>query len=177
MGEEPAVVDVGETMGKLEEGEADVRDAGNSGEGQSAGGYYAEDAPWYKYPLKYDSVQRVWSRVGPALYRVYVIADAIGEKVADALGITQSRFQYAIDEHNRQMRKKRRKEQQIRKKILEERERERQRLGVKEDVEAGRANAGLPSVPDHELYMTVAVSTPVDPPSASPQEQEGPTIV
>eukprot|EP00757_Euglenozoa_sp_SAG-D1_P020620 gene20621-7567_t len=32
--------------------------------------------------------------------------DKIGEKVANALGITQSRYQYALDEFNRQQQKK-----------------------------------------------------------------------
>ena len=33
--------------------------------------------------------------------RLWVVADRIGEKIAGLLGITDSRFQYAIDEYER----------------------------------------------------------------------------
>eukprot|EP00993_Chasmostoma_nieuportense_P005966 NODE_6579_length_521_cov_12.134518_g6414_i0.p1 GENE.NODE_6579_length_521_cov_12.134518_g6414_i0~~NODE_6579_length_521_cov_12.134518_g6414_i0.p1 ORF type:complete len:129 (-),score=14.38 NODE_6579_length_521_cov_12.134518_g6414_i0:59-445(-) len=41
------------------------------------------------------------------LYRIYLVADRMGERIADFLGITDSRFQYAIDEHERRQEKKR----------------------------------------------------------------------
>ena len=109
--------------------------------------YFTEETVWYRRPLEYPTVLRVWRAVEPVLYQMYVTADYLGEKVADALGVTESRFQYVIDEHDRQMRRKRKKEQYIRKKLLEEREKERKRLGL--------ANPNAAATSLHPLTETV----------------------
>eukprot|EP01064_Diplonema_japonicum_P009015 TRINITY_DN16499_c0_g1_i1.p1 TRINITY_DN16499_c0_g1~~TRINITY_DN16499_c0_g1_i1.p1 ORF type:complete len:157 (+),score=23.66 TRINITY_DN16499_c0_g1_i1:49-519(+) len=95
-----------------------------------AEGYYSASPEWYEVPFKYEVVEKTWRAVYPVLYQMYATADYLGEKVADALGITQSRFQYAIDEHDRQLARKTKKEAYIKKKLLEERAKERRRLGL-----------------------------------------------
>eukprot|EP00754_Rhynchopus_humris_P001137 Rhum_TRINITY_DN10711_c0_g1::Rhum_TRINITY_DN10711_c0_g1_i1::g.39752::m.39752 len=108
-------------------------------------GYFAEEEPWYKKPLQYPAVAAVWHTVEPVLYQTYCVMDYVGEKVADALGITESRFQYAIDEHDRQMQRRRKKEQYLRTKLLEERDKERKRLGL---PNPNAAATSLPPLPE-----------------------------
>eukprot|EP01059_Diplonema_ambulator_P003303 TRINITY_DN12984_c0_g1_i2.p1 TRINITY_DN12984_c0_g1~~TRINITY_DN12984_c0_g1_i2.p1 ORF type:complete len:152 (+),score=34.94 TRINITY_DN12984_c0_g1_i2:507-962(+) len=110
--------------------ETEIELGGEEEEEGEVAGYFEAEPTWYEKPLQYEAVAKVWRLVYPVLYQLYSTADYLGEKVADALGITQSRFQYAIDEHNRQLAKKRKKEAYIRKKLLEEREKERKRLGL-----------------------------------------------
>ena len=71
-------------------------------------GYYDTDFDW----IKNDRARTVVAAVYPTAYKVYAWMDWMGGKIAGVLGLTQSRFQYAIDEHDRIERRKRRKEEQ-----------------------------------------------------------------
>eukprot|EP01060_Flectonema_neradi_P040833 TRINITY_DN9447_c0_g1_i2.p1 TRINITY_DN9447_c0_g1~~TRINITY_DN9447_c0_g1_i2.p1 ORF type:complete len:202 (+),score=44.98 TRINITY_DN9447_c0_g1_i2:80-607(+) len=79
-----------------------------------------DNISWYQRPINHPTVQRVYNMVCPFLTCLYLNAEWAGEKIADVLGITQSRFQYAIDEHNRLVARKARKEAYILKRLEEE---------------------------------------------------------
>ena len=79
-----------------------------------------EEVSWYRRPIQHPTVKRVYNVVTPILMSLYLNAEWAGEKIADVLGITQSRFQYAIDEHNRLIARKSRKEAYIMKRLQEE---------------------------------------------------------
>ncbi|KAJ9437227.1 hypothetical protein DIPPA_00005 [Diplonema papillatum] len=113
----------------------DFNDDGGSPEGEAKEGEVVE--AWYSPVLRIEAVSRAWQCVCPILYRIYVTADYIGEKVADAFGITESRFQYVIDEHNRRADKKKRKEEQVRQRLLEEREKRRANGILDDPLEQG----------------------------------------
>eukprot|EP01063_Lacrimia_lanifica_P008536 TRINITY_DN1559_c0_g5_i1.p1 TRINITY_DN1559_c0_g5~~TRINITY_DN1559_c0_g5_i1.p1 ORF type:complete len:177 (+),score=66.92 TRINITY_DN1559_c0_g5_i1:91-621(+) len=147
------------------------------------GAYFQEEAAWYLKPLAHPAVQQTWDAVQPVLYNCYVTMDYIGEKVADALGLTQSRFQYVIDEHNRIEERKRKKEDFIRKRLLEERAKERARLGIDDDV--GNA-VSMPPTAVHTLQPDApegaaagraadSVMVRVESPARSPLRVESPS--
>lgn len=77
--------------------------------------YYDANLDW----IKNDTLRSGVKYVYPAAKKVYLVMDWIGEKVAYAIGATQSRFQYAVDEYNRQERRKARKEELERQRLLE----------------------------------------------------------
>eukprot|EP01004_Peranema_trichophorum_P010148 NODE_8908_length_635_cov_26.414062_g8283_i0.p1 GENE.NODE_8908_length_635_cov_26.414062_g8283_i0~~NODE_8908_length_635_cov_26.414062_g8283_i0.p1 ORF type:complete len:169 (+),score=48.80 NODE_8908_length_635_cov_26.414062_g8283_i0:66-509(+) len=71
------------------------------------------ETPWMD-KIKNPKARQAWNVAFRGLYRTYVMADKAGEKIAGVLGITDSRYQYAIDEYNRiQQRKKELEEQEI----------------------------------------------------------------
>ena len=100
--------------------------------------YYDADFTW----IGNNTIRSAAKTVYPAAYRAYVICDWIGEKVANGLGLTSSRFQYAVDEYHRLERKKQRKVELARQQELEA-IREKGLLGTIEDDD----DDDLPYVP------------------------------
>jgi len=80
------------------------------------GGYYDNDFSW----INNTTARAVVTKVYPTAYKVYEWMDWMGGKVAWCLGLTQSRFQYAIDEAERIERRKRRKEEKRQQRAMEE---------------------------------------------------------
>lgn len=99
--------------------------------------------------------------VYPAAYKTYLVMDWIGEKVAWVLGATQSRFQYAVDEHHRQERRKARKEELERQRLLEKARRH-GIPGLGGDNDDDDDDAGCPYVPP--VITTNVVRPPAPPP-------------
>eukprot|EP00756_Hemistasia_phaeocysticola_P066781 Hpha_TRINITY_DN9494_c0_g1::TRINITY_DN9494_c0_g1_i1::g.139208::m.139208 len=119
--------------------------------GEDSDGYYCEATPCWQRPLRDERVRRAWNRVAPAFWTAFAAAERTGQWFADALGITQSRFQYAIDEHNRQVRQRKRREAVIRKKLLAERKKELKRLGLEDEDE--KIEVAAPGVVETRLQM------------------------
>jgi len=69
--------------------------------------YYEKRDGFFEKP----QVQKAVKIVTDVAYKAYLLADKAGEKIANFLGITDSRFQYAVDEYNRLQRLRERKEQ------------------------------------------------------------------
>eukprot|EP00999_Lentomonas_sp_LEN2_P000524 NODE_1525_length_826_cov_73.865522_g1477_i0.p1 GENE.NODE_1525_length_826_cov_73.865522_g1477_i0~~NODE_1525_length_826_cov_73.865522_g1477_i0.p1 ORF type:complete len:191 (+),score=41.12 NODE_1525_length_826_cov_73.865522_g1477_i0:150-722(+) len=125
---------------------------------------YYNDAPVPSYGTI------LWKSAKAGAYRAYLVADKIGEKVAGFLGITDSRFQYAVDEYNRQQ------EREAAAKARQERELARRR---QRRIDAGLESTDDPEQPDttipgplpveQELYDpttvadTAASCTPAEP--------------
>lgn len=86
-----------------------------SRDGSSNAKYYDTDFQW----IGNKSVRKGVTTVYPYAHRVYLGMEWLGGKIADGLGITQSRFQYAVDEYNRRERRKRDKEALERERMLQ----------------------------------------------------------
>jgi hypothetical protein len=84
------------------------------------GGYYDVSFDW----IKNESLRVGVTRVYPYACKVVGVMEWIGGKVANATGLTQSRFQYAVDEYYRRERKRHEKEL-LEEAILVQRARER----------------------------------------------------
>lgn len=104
--------------GKSRMARVEVRDEGE--EAPAAAGakeeqYFDANFDW----IANEKLRNGAKYVYPVAYKVYVVMDWIGEKVAYALGATQSRFQYAVDEYHRQERRNARKAELERQRMLE----------------------------------------------------------
>eukprot|EP00760_Papus_ankaliazontas_P006518 PhM_4_TR13076/c0_g2_i1/m.75313 len=100
-------------MASVEDGLPEEHEASSSNNDKS--GYYDTNFEW----IKNQRVRRAACKVYPTAMWLWDWGDYLGGKVANALGLTQSRYQYAIDEYNRQQRKKRRKEEKVQKERME----------------------------------------------------------
>eukprot|EP01006_Ploeotia_vitrea_P063496 TRINITY_DN85642_c0_g1_i1.p1 TRINITY_DN85642_c0_g1~~TRINITY_DN85642_c0_g1_i1.p1 ORF type:complete len:125 (-),score=7.10 TRINITY_DN85642_c0_g1_i1:69-443(-) len=65
---------------------------------------------YQRKPEDYTTTEKAWEATKTGAKIAWKWADAAGEKIADFLGITQSRFQYAIDEMERIERRKQQQE-------------------------------------------------------------------
>ena len=72
--------------------------------------YYDTDFSW----IQVQSVRVGAQQIFPYVCKVVSVMDSIGGVVARGLGLTNSRFQYAVDEYYRRERRRLRKEEQER---------------------------------------------------------------
>eukprot|EP00736_Rhodelphis_marinus_P010231 Rmarinus@m.9123 len=79
--------------------------------------------------------QLAWGATVDSFWAVFGVLESIGEALADMFGLTQSRYQWAVDEYNRQEREKKR-----RKKEKEDRR--------KAKVDAMEAGTAVPEDPE-----------------------------
>lgn len=118
--------------------------------------YYDADFSW----IKVQSVKVGAQRIFPYVCKVADVMDSIGGVVARGLGLTNSRFQYAVDEYYRRERRKLRKEEQERQREMQ---RKREEGLLDEDDEA------LPYCPP---IVTQRVKVEVAPPAAKEESTD-----
>ena len=130
-------------------------------------GYYDVNFDWVPTSTLRSGARTVY----PTLHKVYCAMDYIGEKLANGLGLTQSRYQYAVDEYNRREERKRRKAEMERQRKMEE-EIANGFMSYDEDANDENDGLGIPYVPPLVTTRVEASASLQQPLLASSAQQQ-----